>query len=83
MRTEVILPDLGAASGQPILSVWFVEPGERVYVGDRLAEILLAGATFDVHAPVAGRLAEKFAWPNDRLRFGQVLGLVEPSPELE
>lgn len=83
MSTEVILPDLGSGSGEPVLSLWFVNPGEHVYAGDRLAEILLAGATFDVHAPVSGRLARKLAWPNDRLHKGQVLGLVDSTEEMK
>ena len=44
---------------------------------DRLVEVLVGGATFDVPAPATGRLAEKHALPNDPLRPGQVLGTVE------
>ena len=46
MRKPVVMPEVGAAT--PIVSVWFVAPGERVYEGDRLVEILIAGATIDV-----------------------------------
>jgi 2-oxoglutarate dehydrogenase E2 component (dihydrolipoamide succinyltransferase)/2-oxoisovalerate dehydrogenase E2 component (dihydrolipoyl transacylase) len=72
---EVVLPELGAAPVR--LSVWFAEPGERVFEGDRLVEVLANGATFDVAAPATGRLTEKRAWPNQPLRPGQVLGVVE------
>lgn len=75
MKTAIVLPDLGA---DPVsLSVWFVVPGEAVYEGDRLVEVLAGGATFDVSAPATGRLAEKHALPNDALTPGQVLGTVE------
>jgi pyruvate/2-oxoglutarate dehydrogenase complex dihydrolipoamide acyltransferase (E2) component len=75
MRAEIVLPDVGAA---PVsLSVWFVAPGEAVYEGDRLVEVLAGGATFDVSAPATGRLAEKHALPNDVLTPGQVLGVME------
>jgi pyruvate/2-oxoglutarate dehydrogenase complex dihydrolipoamide acyltransferase (E2) component len=60
-----------------VLSVWFADAGEFVYGGDRLVEVIVAGATFDVPSPTTGRLIEKQAWPNDRLTTGQVLGLVE------
>jgi 2-oxoglutarate dehydrogenase E2 component (dihydrolipoamide succinyltransferase)/2-oxoisovalerate dehydrogenase E2 component (dihydrolipoyl transacylase) len=74
-RTPVVLPDLGAA---PIcFSLWLADPGEHVYAGDRVAEVLAAGATFDVSSPVTGRLVEQSAWPRDPLRPGQVLGIVE------
>jgi pyruvate/2-oxoglutarate dehydrogenase complex dihydrolipoamide acyltransferase (E2) component len=75
MAREIILPELGAA---PIwLSVWFADLGDRVYEGDRLVEVLVGGATFDVSAPATGRLAEKRALPNDPVHPGQVLGLLE------
>jgi len=75
MRAEVILPELGASP--VVLSLWFADPGERVYEGDRLVEVLTGGATFDVSAPATGWLAEKWAWPRDTLHPGQVLGLLE------
>ena len=75
MQAPILLPELGAAP--VVLSVWFADPGEFVYEGDRLVEVIVAGATFDVPAPATGRLIEKRALPNDRLTTGQVLGMVE------
>ncbi len=75
MPREILLPELGAA---PVwLSAWFADLGDRVYEGDRLVEVLVRGATFDVSAPATGRLAEKRALPNDPIQPGQVLGLLE------
>jgi pyruvate/2-oxoglutarate dehydrogenase complex dihydrolipoamide acyltransferase (E2) component len=75
MRTPVLLPDLGAA---PVaLSLWFAGVGESVFEGERLVEVLAAGATFDVSAPVSGKLVERLAWPGDVLRPGQILGVLE------
>jgi pyruvate/2-oxoglutarate dehydrogenase complex dihydrolipoamide acyltransferase (E2) component len=73
-----MLPDLGASAA--ILSVWFVDAGDPVYAGDRLVEILVDGATFDVTSPVAGTFAERLALPDDPLSPGQTLGTVEESP---
>ncbi len=75
MRRPIILPDLGVRSA--VLSVWFVNPGDLVYAGDRVVEILAGGATFDVPSPVTGRLAEKLALPDDPLCTDQILGMVE------
>jgi pyruvate/2-oxoglutarate dehydrogenase complex dihydrolipoamide acyltransferase (E2) component len=75
VQTAIILPDLGHAT--VLLSVWFAEPGELVYEGDRLVEVLLGGATFDVSAPATGRLGVKRARPNDALVAGQVLGFID------
>jgi pyruvate/2-oxoglutarate dehydrogenase complex dihydrolipoamide acyltransferase (E2) component len=79
MQTPVILPDLGA---RPVrFSLWLADPGDQVYRGDRLAEVLADGATFDVSAPATGRLVERLAWPRDLLTAGQVLGVMEADPE--
>jgi len=75
MRAEIILPDLGISP--VVLSVWFADPGDEVFQGDRLVEVLAGGATFDVPAPVSGRLAEQRAFADDPLLPGQVLGVVE------
>jgi pyruvate/2-oxoglutarate dehydrogenase complex dihydrolipoamide acyltransferase (E2) component len=80
MQTPILLPELGAAPA--VLSVWFADAGEWVYEGDRLVEVLVAGATFDVPSPATGRLIEKRAWPNDGLTTGQVLGIVEAEETL-
>lgn len=78
MRRPVVAPDLGGPT--PTLSVWYVRPGERVYAGDRVVELLLAGATFDVPAPCTGTLAERQARPGDAVPPGRLLGYVEEEP---
>jgi pyruvate/2-oxoglutarate dehydrogenase complex dihydrolipoamide acyltransferase (E2) component len=75
MLIPVHLPELGAAPAR--LSLWYVEPGETVYEGDRLVEVVVNGATFDVSAPAAGRLVERHAYPRDMLATGQLLGTIE------
>jgi len=64
-----------------MLHLWFVEPGEPVYAGDRLIEVLLEGATVDISSPATGRLAEKAARAGERVVTGQVLGYVEEEGE--
>ena len=74
MPTRILTPELGAPA---VLSVWFAAVGDLVYEGDRLVEVLVGGATFDVSSPATGRLAEKLALPDDPLVAGQVLGIVD------
>jgi pyruvate/2-oxoglutarate dehydrogenase complex dihydrolipoamide acyltransferase (E2) component len=78
MRLEaVILPDLGTGPDVPIVvSHWFAARGEEVWEGDRLVEVLVGPATFDVPAPASGRLAEIRELEDDRVHPGAVLGLV-------
>ncbi len=78
MQAEVILPELDADPAQPIrLSAWFADPGDLVYEGDRLVEVVLAGATFDVAAPATGRLLAIRVYPDEPLTPGQVLGVID------
>ena len=85
MRLEaVILPDLGTGPDEPIIvSHWFAERGDEVWEGDRLVEVLVGPATFDVPAPTTGRLAEIRGEEDDRVEPGAVLGLVAVSEDGE
>jgi pyruvate/2-oxoglutarate dehydrogenase complex dihydrolipoamide acyltransferase (E2) component len=78
MRLEaVILPDLGTDPDVPIIvSYWFAERGDEVFAGDRLVEVLVGPATFNVPAPASGRLAEIKELEDNRVTPGAVLGLV-------
>ena len=79
MQIPILLPELDTAP--VILSCWFADPGETVFEGDRLVELLVDGATFDVAAPATGKLVERSAYPRDPLHPGQVLGIVEAADE--
>jgi pyruvate/2-oxoglutarate dehydrogenase complex dihydrolipoamide acyltransferase (E2) component len=78
MRLEaVILPDLGTGPDVPIvISHWYAARGDEVWEGDRLVEVLVGPATFDVPCPATGRLAEIRGREDDRVAPGAVLGLV-------
>jgi pyruvate/2-oxoglutarate dehydrogenase complex dihydrolipoamide acyltransferase (E2) component len=76
----VILPDLGTGPDAPIfVSYWFAARGDRVWEGERLVEVLVGPATFDVPSPATGRLARIRRLPDDRVEAGSVLGLVATS----
>ena len=75
MRVAIALPDLGTP--RATFSLWYVCVGDRVVRGDRVAEVLIPGATIDVHAPATGTLAEQLSFPNDALTTGQTLGWIE------
>lgn len=71
----IVVPDLGVPS--VVLSVWYAKPGETVLAGDRLVELLLGSATFDVTADFTGTLIAQCAGPDDLLAPGQVLGYLD------
>jgi pyruvate/2-oxoglutarate dehydrogenase complex dihydrolipoamide acyltransferase (E2) component len=69
------VPELG--SDRVTFSLWHVRIGDRVTEGDRVAEVLIPGAIFDVGAPVSGTLAERTAQPGDALHAGQAIGEIQ------
>ncbi|MBN9519529.1 lipoyl domain-containing protein [bacterium] len=74
-RTPITLPDLGVA--RAVLSLWYARVGDRVFAGDRVAEVLIPGATVDVPAPADGVLASQAVLANDPLVAGQMIGEIE------
>lgn len=76
---DIILPDLGTVEAR--VSVWFARPGDRVFAGERVLELIADGATFDVAAPVSGELALQLAFPREPLTRGQTLGRVRADEE--
>ena len=75
-RTSAVGPS-ATGDDRPRTGPLLTEPGDFVFEGDRLVEVLVGGATFDVSAPATGRLAEKRVFLDARLQPGQVLGSVE------
>ncbi len=78
----VILPDLGTGPNTPIVvSYWFAGRGETVWEGERLVEVLVGPATFDVPAPATGRLVEIRAREDDPVLPGALLGRIAVSDQ--
>jgi len=74
---QVVLPDLGTGLDVPIVvSHWFTPRGGRVWEGERLVEVLVGPATYDISAPASGRLAEIRSREDDRIEVGSILGLI-------
>jgi biotin carboxyl carrier protein len=75
----ITVPELG--SPRATFSLWHVQVGDRVTEGDRVAEVLIPGAVFDVAAPATGVLATRTVQPGDALAAGQVLGEIEEAEQ--
>jgi pyruvate/2-oxoglutarate dehydrogenase complex dihydrolipoamide acyltransferase (E2) component len=81
MRRPIVVPEVGIAAA--LLSIWYARPGESVCAGERIVELLMGTATFDVAAPCSGRFVEKSAWPLEPVTVGQVLGFIEEDANRE
>ena len=78
MSRTITPPELGAAG---TFGLWLVRPGERVYAGDRLAEVLIPGAVVDVPAACCGTVCHLDARPGDRVTEATILGTLTPDPD--
>ncbi len=69
------MPDLGTT--RATFGLWHVRVGDRVTEGDRVAEVLIPGAVFDIPAPAGGTLAARAVQPNDPLTPGMMIGEIQ------
>jgi len=76
-RHELVMPDLGMPTARPTASVWLVEEGREVTVGDRVLEVLCGSVTVDLPAPASGVLVETLVTDDEPLAVGQVLAIIE------
>lgn len=74
-HVPIAVPELGASSIR--FSLWHVAVGDAVVEGDRVAELVIPGAVFDVSAPVSGTLVERTAQPGDTVVVHQVIGTLQ------
>lgn len=81
MLVPLLVPEVGVSAGELRLSTWLVSLGEEVVAGDRIAELLVPGMTFDLAAPVSGRLVRQEKHPETALSPGERLGWIEPIAE--
>jgi pyruvate/2-oxoglutarate dehydrogenase complex dihydrolipoamide acyltransferase (E2) component len=77
VRHSLVLPDLGMPEVTITASVWLVDRGSAVVVGDRLLEVLAGCVTVDLPSPATGIVAELLVAEEDELVVGQVLAVVE------
>lgn len=82
-RVELKLPDLGFEPGEVFVSLWLVEAGQPVAVGDRMLEVICGAATVDLPAPASGLLVEQCVCDDEPIAVEQVLGVIEASRELK
>jgi pyruvate/2-oxoglutarate dehydrogenase complex dihydrolipoamide acyltransferase (E2) component len=75
----IMVPEVGTS--EIVLSAWYVYPGETVYAGDRVVEILIPGATIDICAPTDGVLVERCYPMATPVQPGTILGYLKPTSD--
>lgn len=87
MRVSLNLPDLGVGHESVRVSGWLVDRGDFVIEGDRVAEVLISGVTFDIESTQSGQLIEISKFVDATVSHGEVLGWLnstddDPTPDL-
>ncbi len=81
-RIPIRVPEVGLEPECEVqVSMWFARPGELVLEGDRLVELLAEDVTFDVTAPVTGRVVEILRDVDEPVEPGETIGWLEASVE--
>lgn len=84
MRVEVELPETDENNGdEATISFWYVEEDEEVEEGEDIVEMITEKATFNVTAPVSGRLVEILAHEGDVVKVGDIMAILETDEEDE
>jgi len=74
---DVKLPELANGVEKAVVSFWHVVVGESVSEGDDLVEMLTDKATFNVPAPVSGKVIETLAEEGQEVKVGDVIAVIE------
>ena len=77
MRVPILVPDVKVEGRALRVSSWFVAVGESIAVGDRVAEILIPGVTFDISAESEGTLCKIDQHVGAEVHAGDTLGWIE------
>jgi pyruvate/2-oxoglutarate dehydrogenase complex dihydrolipoamide acyltransferase (E2) component len=75
---KVIIPKMGMSTVEVDLTQWFIKVGDKVEVGDELAEVESEKANFTIESEVAGTVVEINVALNDTVDVGTVICLIEP-----
>lgn len=76
-RVPLVLPELGLGPLPVTVSQWLVRRHGAVVEGDRVLEVLADAVSIDISAPASGKVVEQCVGPDDEIRTGQTLGVIE------
>lgn len=77
MGVEVTVPAVSGEPAEVYLSEWLVDVGDVVAEGAPIALIEADKAQVEIMAPSTGRVVTLHAQPDDPVRVGQVIAVLE------
>ena len=75
--TKIILPELGEGITRATVACWHVGAGESVEAGQDVVEVVTDKASFNIEAPVKGRLKSILVPQGQEGSVGAALGVIE------
>ncbi|MFD0714699.1 biotin/lipoyl-containing protein [Paenibacillus sp. GCM10027626] len=73
---KVVIPKMGMSTVEVDLTRWHVKVGDKVKVGDELAEVESEKANFTIEAEVDGTVFEIIVGLNETVDVGTVICLI-------
>ncbi len=84
MRVEVELPESESNNrDEATVSFWYVEEDEEIEEGEDIVEMITEKTTFNITAPVSGRLVEILAQEGDVVKVGDIMAVLETEADEE
>ena len=80
METPVVMPPMGDAAGDLVLSRWFKQPGESVTKGEPLFEVATDKVEVAVEALESGVISQVLIAEGDAADEGQTIAYIEAGP---
>lgn len=81
MSAQVSVNDLGDGVEEAVFAAWLKDVGDFVAVGEPIAEVMTDKVNLEIEATVAGVLTHQACEPEDTVRIGQVIGVIEEQQE--
>ena len=77
MRHEVVMPAVGVGMQEGVLMRWYKQPGDRISVGEAIAEIETDKTTMDLESHFEGTVGPHLIGPNTLVPVGTPLTTVD------
>ena len=79
MDVPVVMPPLGDAASELVLSRWFKAPGDRVDKGEPFFEVATDKVESEVEALDSGTVSRLIVAEGESAEAGQIIAYIDPS----
>ncbi|GLB53204.1 dihydrolipoamide acetyltransferase component of pyruvate dehydrogenase complex [Neptunitalea chrysea] len=80
-KYKLVLPKMGESVAEATITTWLKEVGDTIEADETVLEVATDKVDSEVPCEVDGVLVEKFFGPNDVVKVGEVLAIIETDEE--